>query len=102
MATQRQPHETQTDPFFFDPLEPDGSNYLGWNIDMRAYLCAEEFDATIAHAHEEEISTSHQWQSKQGVPHLQRTTPEAKGKLEAQAHVEPIFQTPKVRKSDQN
>ena len=25
-----------------------------------------------------------------------------KGKLEAQAYVEPIFQTPKVRESDQN
>jgi hypothetical protein len=42
MATQRQPHETRTHLLFFDPLEPDGSNYLGWNIDMRAYLCVEE------------------------------------------------------------
>jgi hypothetical protein len=47
MATQRQPREIHTHPLFFDPLEPDGSNYLGWNIDMRAYLRAEELDATI-------------------------------------------------------
>ena len=28
---------------------------------MYAYLRAEEFDATIALAHEEEIPTSHKW-----------------------------------------
>ncbi len=61
MATQRQPRETRTHPLFFDPLEPDGSNYLGWNIDMRAYLRAEELDPTIAPAHEGEIPTSHKW-----------------------------------------
>ena len=38
----------------------------------------------------------------QGDPHLRHTMLEAKGKLEAQAHVTPIFQIPKVRKSEQN
>ena len=61
MATQRQHRESWTRPLFCDPHEPDGSSYLGWNIDMRAYLRAEELDATIALVHEEEIPTSHKW-----------------------------------------
>ena len=59
MATQRKPREIRTQSLFFDPLEPDESNYLGWNINMRAYLRAEESDATIVLAHEGEIPTSH-------------------------------------------
>ena len=57
MATQRNSCEIRTQSLFFDPLEPDGSNYLGWNVNMRA----EELDATIALAHEGEIPTSHRW-----------------------------------------
>ena len=61
MATQRKPREIRTQSFFFDPLEPDGSNYLGWNVDMRAYLRAEELNATITLAHEGEILASRKW-----------------------------------------
>jgi hypothetical protein len=61
MATQRPPREIRTQSLFFDPLEPDGSNYLEWNMDMRAYLRAEEIDATIAPTHEASIPTSHKW-----------------------------------------
>ena len=61
MATQCQPCETRRHPLSFDLLKPDGSNYLGWNIDMHAYLRVEELDTTIAPAHEEEIPTSHKW-----------------------------------------
>ena len=39
-------------------------------------------------------------EKQQQLLHLRRTTPEAKGKLEAQAYVTPIFQTPKVRDLD--
>ena len=61
MATQHKPREIRTQFFFFDPLELDGSNYFGSNINMRAFLRAKELDATIALAHEGEIPTSHKW-----------------------------------------
>ena len=61
MAMPRKPCEIRTQSLCFDPLEPDGSNYLGWNINMRAYLRAEKLDATIALAHEGEIPSSHKW-----------------------------------------
>jgi hypothetical protein len=59
MAMQCQPRKIRTQSLFFDPLEPDGSNYLEWNMDMRAYLRAEEIDATIAPTHEASIPTSY-------------------------------------------
>ena len=63
MATQHKSRELRTQPLFFDPLEPDGSNYLEWQVDMRTYLYAEELDATLKLEPEEEISPPYKWQT---------------------------------------
>jgi hypothetical protein len=63
MATQHRARETRIQPLFFDPLEPDGSNYLGWHIDMRTYLCAEELNATLELEPEKEIPSTYKWQT---------------------------------------
>ena len=47
MATQPRTQEIRTQHLFFYLLKPDGSNYIGWNIDMQIYLCIEELDATF-------------------------------------------------------
>ena len=63
MATQPKARETRTQPLLFDPLEPDGSNYLGWNIDMKIYLCAEKLDITLEPQTEEEVPQTYKWQT---------------------------------------
>lgn len=57
------PRESRIQPLLFEPLEPDGSNYLSWNIDMRTYLCAEELDMTLDPEPEEEIPAPYKWQT---------------------------------------
>ena len=63
MRTQRQPRDSRIQPLLFEPLEPDGSNYLSWNIDMRTYLCAEELAITLDPEPEEEIPVPYKWQT---------------------------------------
>lgn len=63
MANHAHMKKTRIQPLFFDPLQPDGSNYMEWSTDMRTYLCAEELNITLVENPEEEIPTSYRWQT---------------------------------------
>lgn len=63
MATILRPKENRITPLFFDPLQPDGSNFLDWHFNMRTYLSAEQLDPTISLHPEEEIEPMYKWQT---------------------------------------
>lgn len=55
MVTMR---ETRTQTLMFDPLAPDGTNFLEWNSDVTTYLCAEELDGALDRATAAEMATT--------------------------------------------
>jgi hypothetical protein len=63
MATRARVRESRIQPLFFDALEPDGSNYLNWSVDIRTYLRAEELDVTLEVEPEKEIPAPYKWQT---------------------------------------
>ena len=60
MAEKKSPREisSRVQPLLFDALEADGSNYMEWNIDVKAYLFSEELEDAIDSEPKEDFPNS--------------------------------------------
>ena len=63
MATEAKPKDSKITPLYFEPLEPDGTNFLDWHFNMRTYLSAEQLDNALQQNPEEEIEPTYKWQT---------------------------------------
>ena len=63
MATDIKTRESRITPLFFDPLEPDGRNFLDWHFNMRTYLSAEQLDYALQLQPGEETDPTLKWQA---------------------------------------
>ena len=64
-ATKRQKEEVKPriQALLFEALEADGSNYLEWSNDAKAYLVAEELDGTLKTPAAANIPVASQWKA---------------------------------------
>lgn len=62
-AASKRPRESRTQPLLFDALEPDGSNFMEWSHDVRAFLNAEELAGALEFQTLEALPSPHRWQA---------------------------------------
>jgi hypothetical protein len=61
MSTQKASVETRLQPLLFNPLTPDGSNFLEWVDDAKVVLAAEELDVYLQTDSIEELPDPLRW-----------------------------------------
>ena len=65
MAEKKSPWEINSwvQPLLFDALEADGSNYMEWSIDVKAYFFLKELEDVIDSEPEEDFPNSSKWKA---------------------------------------
>lgn len=64
MTTEAQSKYNRITPLYFEPLAPDGTNFLDWQFNIRTYLSAEELIYTLHPNLEKPIEPAHKWQTR--------------------------------------